>query len=493
MHASRLLRPTNQFSGDSLGSLQAIGLSRDAGQRRGDNARSIDTRSNLAVSRPRDANEQEAERIANTVMAMPEPQSQTQRGHAGARDGMPAAPAMQPKPESPGHPLPDGVRRSMESRFSNDFSRVRVHADAEAAESARSLNARAYTVGQDIVFGAGHYVPGSPRGQHLLAHELAHVDQFQSGRVPPGTVQRAPDDAIEVDIVEVSTAESDLLFHDLGIKLPGSPPRVTFGSDGPIPETDRKSVQMTFDLAYATAASPTFAARLGVFKASFGKEQKQIPGLSGITQQKYLEALGRMTINLADTSKNPSVIKLVQEESGKNAGTPTAGFTPVGGQSVYLRGFALKEGRDALAALILHEAFHVAGVPATPITGGPELFMEVGVHGFEAQVGLPLSQIAAKTARIDAVKAVGSGIEFTVTINNPDDLSSDIVDIDVVDGNRNQVFAAKRPAKKFAQRFKWNGLDASGKPTESGLHSIRVVAGAALFAEHDIILRRTTK
>jgi hypothetical protein len=381
----------------------------------------------------------------------------------------------------------------MESRFSNDFSRVRVHADAEAAVSARSLNARAYTVGQEIMFGAGHYAPGDPQGQHLLAHELAHVDQFRSGQVPAGTVQRAPDDVIEVDIVEVSTAESDLLFHDLGIRLPGSPPRVTFGTDGPIPETDRKSVQMAFDVAYSTASSPTFAARLGLFKASFGKEQKQIPGLSGITQEKYLQALGRMTTNLADTSKNPSVVKLVQEESGKNAGTPTAGFTPVGGQNIYLRGFALKEGREALASLILHEAFHVAGVPATPITGGPEFFMEAGVHGFEAEAGLPFSQIAAKTARIDAVKASGSGIEFTVIVNDPNQLSSDVVDIDVLDGNRNRVFSAKRPASKFVQRFNWDGLDASGKRTESGLHSIRVVAGAALFAEHDIILRRTKK
>jgi hypothetical protein len=205
MHASRLLRPANQFSGDSLGSPQSISLGRDAGRMRDDNARSIETRTSFAVSTPRDATEQEAERTANTVMAMPEPQTRTQPDHASTRHVMPAAATMRQEPGSSGTPLPDGVRRFMESRFSNDFSRVRVHADAEAAESARSLNARAYTMGQDIVFGAGHFVPGTPRGQHLLAHELAHVDQFQAGRVPLGAVQRAPDDAIEVDIVEVST------------------------------------------------------------------------------------------------------------------------------------------------------------------------------------------------------------------------------------------------------------------------------------------------
>jgi hypothetical protein len=65
----------------------------------------------------------------------------------------------------------------MESRFGHDFSRVRVHADGKAAESARAVNARAYTVGPNIVFGAGQYEPSSIKGQRLLAHELAHTVQ----------------------------------------------------------------------------------------------------------------------------------------------------------------------------------------------------------------------------------------------------------------------------------------------------------------------------
>ncbi len=65
----------------------------------------------------------------------------------------------------------------MEPRFGHDFSRVRVHSDAAAAESARDVNARAYTVGRDIVFGEGDYALGTNDGQRLLAHELAHVVQ----------------------------------------------------------------------------------------------------------------------------------------------------------------------------------------------------------------------------------------------------------------------------------------------------------------------------
>jgi hypothetical protein len=65
----------------------------------------------------------------------------------------------------------------MEPRFGHDFSRVRVHDDARAAESARAVNALAYTVGSDVVFGPNQYSPGTPEGRRLLAHELTHVLQ----------------------------------------------------------------------------------------------------------------------------------------------------------------------------------------------------------------------------------------------------------------------------------------------------------------------------
>lgn len=69
----------------------------------------------------------------------------------------------------------------MESRFGHDFNRVRVHTDHVASRSAEAVAAQAYTVGSDIVFGAGRYAPASRDGQRLLAHELAHVLHQQSG------------------------------------------------------------------------------------------------------------------------------------------------------------------------------------------------------------------------------------------------------------------------------------------------------------------------
>jgi hypothetical protein len=73
----------------------------------------------------------------------------------------------------------------MEPRFGHDFSKVRVHTDTNAAESSRSVNALAYTIGQDVVFGVGQYAPHTDSGKKLIAHELTHVVQqgHSSGRV----------------------------------------------------------------------------------------------------------------------------------------------------------------------------------------------------------------------------------------------------------------------------------------------------------------------
>src|SRR5215468_6668016 len=78
---------------------------------------------------------------------------------------------------SPGQPLDEATRAYMEPRFGHDFSHVRTHTDAKAAESARAVNALAYTVRRDLVFGEGQYGPATTPGKKLLAHELAHVVQ----------------------------------------------------------------------------------------------------------------------------------------------------------------------------------------------------------------------------------------------------------------------------------------------------------------------------
>lgn len=100
-----------------------------------------------------------------------------------------------------GQPLPESERTFFEPRFGWDFSDVRIHADASAAESARSVTALAYTTGNHIVFGAGQYQPGTSTGRTLLAHELTHTIQqssaSSSGLAPtPSSIQRACNSAI---------------------------------------------------------------------------------------------------------------------------------------------------------------------------------------------------------------------------------------------------------------------------------------------------------
>jgi hypothetical protein len=190
-----------------------------------------------AVNQPGDAYEQEANRVAEQIMRMPAPSPS-----AAAAPPLPPAPSGTPpgvqracaygRPlgpdsedceecrknmtlqrktappvspivvppivqnvlDSPGQPLDAGTRAFMEPRFGADFSRVRVHTDAMAAESARAVNALAYTVGHDIVFGAGQYAPARSMGRQLLAHELTHVNQQAVAALGPATLQRQPRD-----------------------------------------------------------------------------------------------------------------------------------------------------------------------------------------------------------------------------------------------------------------------------------------------------------
>ena len=139
----------------------------------------------LAVNAPGDIYEQEADRVADQVLATPgqavrSAPLQIQR-LAGSSGGQMEAPASVDRAlASPGRPLEPALRRDMEQPFGYDFSRVRVHTGTAAEQSAREVNASAYTVGHDIVFGADKFKQRANEGRRLLAHELTHFVQ-QSG------------------------------------------------------------------------------------------------------------------------------------------------------------------------------------------------------------------------------------------------------------------------------------------------------------------------
>lgn len=169
----------------------------------------------LTIGNSCDVHEQEADRVAKLVMRMPDRQPQRaccprvgkcprcwkgQRRHENLQTklrqpcktpttGVPSIVGVTLR--SPGEPLDAGTRTFFEPRFGHDFSKVRVHTGARAAESARGLNAMAYTIGRDVVFGADRYRPHTSSGRLLLAHELAHVVQ-QAGVTPASHAGGAP-------------------------------------------------------------------------------------------------------------------------------------------------------------------------------------------------------------------------------------------------------------------------------------------------------------
>jgi hypothetical protein len=162
----------------------------------------------LMVGAINDPLEHEADRVADQVMRMPGPATagfgsatfgntasasscKADAYHSGAAPakvqmkaatpavttGFQAPAIVHDVLRSPGQSLDASTRAFMEPRFAHDFSKVRIHTDAKAAESAKTMGARAYTVGSNVVFGAGEYGLGTNAGQRLLGHELAHVVQ----------------------------------------------------------------------------------------------------------------------------------------------------------------------------------------------------------------------------------------------------------------------------------------------------------------------------
>lgn len=189
----------------------------------------------LAINQPGDEYEQEADHVAEQVMRMPEPQLQRKCACGGAcadcqkeesqhklqmKSVSTAGPT---QPEAPtavhevlrslGQPLDPPTRAFMEPRFGRDFSGVRVHTDAAAAQSANELNANAYTTGQNIVFASGQYAPGTPDGNRLIAHELTHV--MQQGFVMQQRVLQRDDKQQPVPPEKAPGADVDAAVKDI--------------------------------------------------------------------------------------------------------------------------------------------------------------------------------------------------------------------------------------------------------------------------------------
>ena len=159
----------------------------------------------LSIGASNDPLEHEADRVADQVLALPPTHGDV--SHAPQRIQRFSSTSSEQSDEAPdsvnrvigssGRPLDAPLRHDMESRFGHDFSGVRVHSGGAAEQSARDVGASAYTVGSNIVFGAGQFAPESSAGKRLLAHELTHV--VQQGASGARNLMREPAEPAEPD------------------------------------------------------------------------------------------------------------------------------------------------------------------------------------------------------------------------------------------------------------------------------------------------------
>jgi hypothetical protein len=201
-----------------------------------------------------DESEQEAERIAEQVTsgvqdraasappirALPRGAEQQQEAPASVAETLSMA----------GSPLSPALRKDMEQRFGRDFSSVRVHVGPVAARSANDMGADAYTVGRNIVFGAGKFSPASSAGRRLLAHELTHVLQQSAQRFTAGAtslpIQRSPSGtpaAVAPDVDPAPAPDLGPVGERLATKsAPPGPPRNRDDVQGEPQRAHRKPV-----------------------------------------------------------------------------------------------------------------------------------------------------------------------------------------------------------------------------------------------------------
>src|SRR6266545_990960 len=223
---------TTATRGAEVASVPAVSAGNFAIQRL---RRSATIQPKLTIGQPGDVFEQEADEVADRIMRSVSP-AVIQRKYAASSDGAPceqcrneeklqakeasggaadASPAVERSLTSlrgGGEPLPTPVRTFFEPRLAADLSKVRVHTNSQAEQSTRAIGAKAFTSGQDVVFGRGQYAPETGEGQRLLAHELTHVVQ-QTGpgdsAVPPTNVRRQVDPNASGTTTPIATPSSE--------------------------------------------------------------------------------------------------------------------------------------------------------------------------------------------------------------------------------------------------------------------------------------------
>jgi hypothetical protein len=298
----------------------------------------------LMVNEPGDIYEQEADRVADQVMATSAhpavsgapPRIQRFAGQpAGQAKAAPAS--VDRALASPGRPLEPALRQDMEQRFGYDFSRVRVHAGATAEQSARDVNADAYTVGHNIVFDAGGFAPGTHQGRRLIAHELTHVVQQEASH-RHNEIQRKAAASTFAHCVDTGITNADLKVEN-GRQMAINYLQVTI--------RDLKGAPT------ASTASKTYKNALKVHFINPDENER------ATIRENYQRILGVLkdTKNIVCASSKDDL-----EECQKQS--QPVGFVRPGGGTVILCPIFHEDSITCRAILLIHEASHTIGIGA---------------------------------------------------------------------------------------------------------------------------------
>jgi uncharacterized protein DUF4157 len=294
---------------------------------------------------------------------------------------------------SPGQPLEPATRAFMEPRFGHDFGNVRVHHDSRAAESAQAINARAYTVGRNVVFGDGAYAPHTSPGQRLLAHELTHVLQQRCAsnfvhwplavdRVDSNAEQEAEREARRTSFHGCPPARSNQVALQRQV-TPALPATLAL----PMSNDDEANLQAA-QLIRATSLVRATNELLDLERAvqRIGSRRVSDPAQYQLLWQAYprtiwpvirwlkvesgvdttgekdnfLLALIKARFDLLANLRTDAPVEKVDNESGTCSIDPSIqGFADAGRVHVCARVFAGNSG--ALALVVMHEIFHLLG------------------------------------------------------------------------------------------------------------------------------------
>lgn len=312
---------------------------------------------------------------------------------------------------SPGQPLDAATRAFFEPRFGHDFSQVRVHTDAHAADSANAVNAHAYTVGPQLVFGEGQFAPLTGAGQRLLAHELTHVvQQSQAPSTQPLAVGPA-NDAYEqaADRAADSVIGERASCGPIAQTSAPSVQRVTFGTDGELSAARKVTVRKAADIAERLVMGAggiyTFKQKWEAFwKSAAGKITPQP------TLEQYQQALKGRVVQDMDTSKDKEIVDFLKDEKDMPLERQTAAVTKISSTNTYMREFAIDQGVDSVVSLLLHESLHGAGLGMGPFEAFEPLF-----HGFESSVGFPLMMGGGAIVNIEQKRKGDTDLDVTIT------------------------------------------------------------------------------